>query len=158
VRGEKPLEEKRANRQELRVPKLKRTGEGEKDEMENFEEDELGLKNLPLCREPWQSYYILRRGILPCCHGEKPIAPMSEWATAWNSPALQEIRRYLSQGKLSPYCLSSLGCPIVQKYLERKKQELKLAALSPQTRPRWMRLVNRLLLGLPARIYRSLQK
>lgn len=126
--------------------------------MVDQESDELGLKNLPLCREPWQSYYILRRGILPCCHGEKPIAPMSDWSKAWNSPALQEIRRYLSQGKLSPYCLSSLGCPIVQKYLERKRQELKLAALSPQTRPRWMRFLNRLFLGLPARIYRSLQK
>lgn len=122
---------------------------------QNLEEDELGLRNLPLCREPWQSYYILRRGILPCCHGEKPIAVMSEWATAWNSPALQEIRRYLSQGKLSPYCLSSLGCPIVQKYLAKKKKEAKLAALSPQTRPRWMRRLNRALWGLPAKLYKK---
>ncbi len=120
--------------------------------------DELGLKSLPLCREPWESYYILRRGILPCCHGEKPIAPMSEWATAWNSPALQEMRRFLSQGKLSPYCLSSLGCPIVQKYLQRKREEQRLAVLSPQTRPRWMRIINRALFGLPAKIYRSLSK
>lgn len=122
------------------------------------EEDELGLKNLPLCREPWQSYYILRRGILPCCHGEKPIAPMSEWATAWNSPALQEMRRFLSQGKLSPYCLSSLGCPIVQKYLERKKQETRLVSLSPQTRPRWMRRLNRALFRLPAKLYKKYMK
>lgn len=121
-------------------------------------QDELGLKNLPICREPWQSYYILRRGILPCCHGEKPIAPMEEWATAWNGPTLQAIRRSLSQGRLSAYCLSSLGCPIVQKYLEQKKQATRLAAFSPQTRPGWMRLVNRLFFRLPAKIYRFFQR
>ncbi len=83
---------------------------------------------------------------------------MSEWATAWNSPALQEIRRFLSQGKLSPYCLSSLGCPIVQKYLERKKKEMRLASLSPQARPRWMRWLNRALFRLPSKLYKKYKK
>ena len=69
----------------------------------------------PLCREPWENYYILRRGILPCCHGHKAIAPMTEWKTAWNSPAMQEIRYYLARGELSPYCRESLACPIVQR-------------------------------------------
>lgn len=77
---------------------------------------ELGLERKHLCREPWESYYILRRGILPCCYGAKPIAPMSEWATAWNSPALREIRSYLAKGELSPYCRRSVNCPIVQRY------------------------------------------
>ncbi len=84
---------------------------------------ELGLEPKHLCREPWESYYILRRGILPCCYGAKPIAPMDEWATAWNSPALQEIRSYLARGELSPYCEGSLGCPIVQRYQERHPRE-----------------------------------
>ena len=29
----------------------------------------LGGANLPLCREPWMSFYILRRGVMPCCYG-----------------------------------------------------------------------------------------
>ena len=77
---------------------------------------ELGLEPRYLCREPWESYYILRRGILPCCYGSAPIAPMEEWATAWNSPVLQEIRSHLAQGRFSQYCLSSTGCPIVQRH------------------------------------------
>lgn len=111
--------------------------------------------HLPLCREPWESYYILRRGILPCCHGSQPIAPMSEWATAWNSPQLQEIRWYLSQGKLSPYCLDSLSCPIVQKYLAKHRKKSLLAPLSPQQRPPLLRLINRLLIRIPGRLYRA---
>ena len=77
---------------------------------------EMGLERKFLCREPWESYYILRRGIMPCCYGAAPIAPMEDWATAWNSPALQEIRAYLAKGTLSPYCRRSTGCPIVQRY------------------------------------------
>jgi hypothetical protein len=80
-----------------------------------------GVVRQYLCREPWESYYILRRGILPCCHGEKPIAPMAAWATAWNSPALQEMRSFLARGELSPYCRRSLGCPIVQRELARER-------------------------------------
>jgi hypothetical protein len=110
-------------------------------------------RRFPLCREPWQNYYILRRGILPCCYGHKAIAPMSEWPTAWNSPALQEIRSHLAQGQLSPYCLQSISCPIVQRHLEKKRREATLAALRPSVRPPLLRAVNRLLGRLPARIY-----
>ncbi len=70
---------------------------------------------MPLCREPWENFYILRRGILPCCYGGSEIAPMAGYAEAWNSPAMQEIRSYLARGELSPYCLLSPGCPIVQR-------------------------------------------
>jgi hypothetical protein len=112
--------------------------------------DELGYAGEPLCREPWESYYILRRGILPCCYGAAPIAPMSEWKTAWNSPAAQDIRRHLLNGTLSPYCLASLGCPVVQRYLDERKRS-----------PLWVmrsaaRRVNRLLGGVPSRIVRAL--
>ncbi|HEX7485217.1 MAG TPA: hypothetical protein VF332_03630 [Vicinamibacterales bacterium] len=120
--------------------------------------EDLGLTREYLCREPWESYYILRRGILPCCHGAKPIAPMSEWATAWNSPALQEIRSFLAKGKLSPYCLESTGCPVVQRHLEALRQKAWIPQLQPSTRPRWARVVNRLFDGAPARIYRRLTR
>ncbi len=82
--------------------------------------DDLGIKKMPLCGEPWESYSILRRGILPGCHGKPTIAPITNWAEAWNSPQLQEIRRYLARGKLSRYCLESLGCPIVQRVLREE--------------------------------------
>ena len=118
------------------------------------QEEEQSSPSLPLCREPWESYYILRRGILPCCHGSQPIASMSEWATAWNSPQLQEIRSYLSQGKLSPYCLDSLSCPIVQKYLAKQKQKSLFAPLSPQQRSPLFRFINRLLFRIPGKLYR----
>ena len=117
--------------------------------------DELGYPNEPICREPWESYYILRRGVMPCCYGATPIAPMSEWQSAWNSPALQDIRRHLVNGELSPYCLSSLGCPVVQRHLEERRRST-LGALRPSARPPLLRGVNRLLGGVPARLYRSL--
>ena len=121
-------------------------------------EEELGIEGLPLCREPWESYYILRRGILPCCHGSRPIAPMSEWKTAWNSPELQEIRDYLSRGRLSPYCMSSLSCPIVQKYLAQKRKKSRLSFLDPAQRSPFFRFLNRIFFGLPAKIFRTLFK
>jgi hypothetical protein len=70
---------------------------------------------MPLCREPWESYYILRRGVLPCCFGGEVIGSMADYAKAWNGPQMQEIRSYLARGELSPYCLRSPGCPIVQR-------------------------------------------
>ncbi len=108
---------------------------------------------LPLCREPWQNYYILRRGILPCCYGHQAIAPMSEWRTAWNSPPLQEIRSYLARQELSPYCLKSISCPIVQRHLDARRRKAAVRALAPSTRPPLLRAINRLLGGLPARLY-----
>jgi hypothetical protein len=72
---------------------------------------------LPLCREPWENFYILRRGILPCCYGGAVIGEMADYAEVWNSPEIQEIRLHLSQGRLAPYCLKNPGCPIVQRIL-----------------------------------------
>jgi len=118
-----------------------------------IDRDELGLREGPLCREPWESYYILRRGILPCCYGNPIVAPVERWWETWNSSKLQEIRSYLSRGELSPYCRESLGCPIVQRVLakERERQGTERA-----TRPTWRRLINRLFFGLPARVYRKI--
>ncbi len=112
----------------------------------------------PLCREPWQAYYILRRGVLPCCYGANAIAPMSEWATAWNSPAMQEIRSYLAEGKLSPYCLVSYGCPIVQREMQTRRRRALLPALVPSAASPLFRTINRLLGGVPAMVYRRLTR
>jgi hypothetical protein len=122
------------------------------------EEDLLGLRKFPLCREPWESFYILRRGILPCCYGNPIIGEMSEYAEAWNSPKLREIRRYLSRGELSPYCLESLACPIVQRVLAEKNAGVDGAGVPPRGRPRLLRAVNRLLFGLPGKLWRALGK
>jgi len=113
-----------------------------------------GKLKKPLCTEPWEHYYILRRGILPCCYGNPILAPMSDWAEVWNSPALQEIRGHLRQGKLSPYCLKSPSCPIVQRVLA----ETKAGRPAYPRRPRLLRQINRLFLGIPRRIYLAMKK
>jgi len=74
-----------------------------------------GSDRLPACTEPWKSLYILRRGVLPCCHGGRPLAPMDQYRDVWNSPMLQAIRTDLSRGRFHQYCLESPSCPIVRK-------------------------------------------
>jgi hypothetical protein len=92
-----------------------------------------GVSGLPLCREPWQSLYILRRGILPCCYGGAVLGEMEGFAAVWNGPEMQELRRYLSRGELAPYCLENPGCPIVRRVLA---QSIIPPASPPQRRPR----------------------
>jgi hypothetical protein len=116
---------------------------------ERLATEELGAAEVVLCSEPWESYYILRRGILPCCHGSKAIAPMEEWETAWNSPALQDIRRHLASGRLSPYCLESTGCPIVQRHLAAERRRERWLP----DRVRLLGKANRALGGVPAKVY-----
>lgn len=117
-------------------------------------EDDLGFAGLPLCLEPWESYYILRRGIMPCCYGHAPIdLDMSNWSAAWNSPELQRIRDHLRRGELSRYCRDSLGCPIVQRVLLEERGEI----ASPSSRPPLLRMLNKAFLGLPGRVYRILR-
>ena len=110
--------------------------------------DDIAESGMPLCKEPWENLYILRRGILPCCYGNPVGYSFPEYAEAWNSPEIQEIRRYLSQGKLSPYCMECLGCPIVQRYLAEHGME------SPalKQRPFVIRLINRLFFRIPGKI------
>jgi len=112
--------------------------------------EDLGLGRLPLCLEPWQSYYILRRGIMPCCYGHPVLAPMDEFAEKWNSAEIQEIRSFLSRGELSPYCYKSQGCPIVQRILAKKAAE----PPPPPPRPAALRFINRLFFRLPGRVWR----
>lgn len=110
--------------------------------------DDIAESGMPLCKEPWENLYILRRGILPCCYGNPVGYSFPEYAEAWNSPEIQEIRHYLSQGKLSPYCMECLGCPIVQRYLDEHGME------SPalKKRPFVIRFINKLLFRIPGKI------
>jgi hypothetical protein len=120
--------------------------------------EDLGFSGRPLCREPWESFYILRRGIMPCCHGNPIIAPMNDWAAAWNSPEIQEIRDYLRQGKLSPYCMVSLGCPIVQRYLREKNKDKGDAAVAPPRRSPVLLALNRLMFRIPGKIQKAVHE
>jgi MoaA/NifB/PqqE/SkfB family radical SAM enzyme len=73
----------------------------------------------PICTEPWRALYIVRRGVLPCCYGGRPIAEMDEGEAAWNGPTLRSIREGLAQGRFHRYCLRTTSCPIVQKHRRR---------------------------------------
>ena len=117
-------------------------------------ENDIGETGMPLCREPWENLYILRRGILPCCYGNPVGYAFTDYADAWNSPEIQEIRHYLSQGKLSPYCMECLGCPIVQRYLD----EHPLESPGGKQWPSVFRLINRLFFRIPSKIHQSLSK
>lgn len=137
----------------MKSEKMDQTSWSEDVEKEHLEED-IGEAGMPLCREPWENLYILRRGILPCCYGNPIGYSFPEYAEAWNSPEIQEIRRYLSQGKLSPYCMECLGCPIVQRYFA----EHPLEDPTLKQRPFVFRLINRLLFRIPSKIHQSLSK
>ncbi|MCJ7680772.1 MAG: hypothetical protein MUP70_08615 [Candidatus Aminicenantes bacterium] len=123
-----------------------------------IQKDDLGFSDLPICTEPWESYYILRRGILPCCYGNPIVAPMSDWKDAWNCSEVQEIRRSLSRGELGPYCRESLGCPIVQRILMKEKEErVGQGTNLPAALLNILRLINRLFFHLPSKTYRRLK-
>jgi MoaA/NifB/PqqE/SkfB family radical SAM enzyme len=116
----------------------------------------LGGERLPACLEPWKSLYILRRGVLPCCYGGRPIAPMEGYRDAWNSPLMQDIRGELLAGRFHDYCLASPACPIVRKSAEAHalpaRQEARL-----RVRAVWARLDKRLG-GMPGRVWRPIKR
>jgi len=114
----------------------------------------LGEERLPRCIEPWKSLYILRRGVLPCCYGGAPIAPMEEYRRAWGSPRLQGIRSELAAGRFHDYCLRSDSCPVVRRAVEDGSVGRGARALLA-ARSSWRRL-DRLALGLPGRILRPI--
>jgi len=123
--------------------------------------EDLGFSNLPLCREPWENFYILRRGIMPCCYGFPIDTFAADCQEAWNSSKLQEIRSFLSKGKLSPYCMKCLSCPIVQRELAKRNAHSSdpgAPLVAPQRRPLFLRFINRALFGLPRRIHQALNK
>jgi MoaA/NifB/PqqE/SkfB family radical SAM enzyme len=117
--------------------------------------ESLGGEHQPACLEPWKSLYILRRGVMPCCYGHGPIAPMEDYRTAWNSPIMQSIRGELLEGRFHDYCLRSAACPIVRKHQEAQalpqRQHWHLKARE------WGNWIDRRLGGVPRRIWRPLK-
>lgn len=110
----------------------------------------LGEDKIPLCTEPWKSLYILRRGIMPCCYGSSPIAPMDEHAETWNGPLLREIRSDLAAGRFHEYCLSAEACPIVRK-TEAEHSFTRGERLFMAVKHGWQR-IDRLGRGVPGRL------
>jgi sulfatase maturation enzyme AslB (radical SAM superfamily) len=115
----------------------------------------LGGEQQPACLEPWKSLYILRRGVMPCCYGGAPIAPMEDYRTAWNSPLMQSIRGELLAGRFHDYCLCSTACPIVRKLDKAKALPLR-KRVRLKAREWWAR-IDRRLAGVPNRIWRPLK-
>ncbi|MGO9570593.1 MAG: radical SAM/SPASM domain-containing protein [Desulfomonilaceae bacterium] len=85
--------------------------------------------NVPLCREPWETIYVLRRGIMPCCFSKSPLFTWGELRDktlaqflkeAWNSPVIQEIRMALARHQLHERCAEAKSCPIVKKWFMRQ--------------------------------------
>lgn len=110
----------------------------------------IGAEKVPLCTEPWKSLYILRRGVLPCCYGGHPIAPMNEYDNVWNSQLLQGIRSELAAGRFHRYCLDSPSCPIVRKSSHAQSLPPQ-QALFLLVRKAWHRF-DRMLFRVPGRI------
>lgn len=115
----------------------------------------LGGEHRPACLEPWKSMYILRRGVLPCCYGGKPIAQMEEYREAWNSPLMQGIRGELLQGRFHDYCLRSPACPIVRKSERAHTLPLQQQAVL-KARHVWWRL-NRDFGNVPNRVWQPVK-
>jgi MoaA/NifB/PqqE/SkfB family radical SAM enzyme len=105
----------------------------------------LGRERWPVCIEPWQNLYILRRGVLPCCYGAAPLGPMDSYRQVWNGPLLQGIRRELAAGRFHRYCLHSFACPLVNKSDHAARLPYRQRAL------RHLRRRARALAGGPAR-------
>ena len=110
----------------------------------------LGGERLPACTEPWKSLYILRRGVMPCCYGGEPLAPMETYRETWNSPEVQAIRASLLHGQFHDYCLRSPACPIVRKSNEAGILPLRQRALL-RARLAWA-VVNRHSRSVPDRL------
>ena len=83
-------------------------------------------KKPPICREPWETSYILRAGVKFCCYSFRPLGPMDKFKELWNCERIQGIRSRLAQGEFSKYCLESKSCPLVRKHLaEHPEREVK---------------------------------
>jgi MoaA/NifB/PqqE/SkfB family radical SAM enzyme len=116
----------------------------------------LGDERLPACSEPWKSLYILRRGVMPCCYGGEPLAPMDSYRETWNSREMQAIRSSLLQGRFHDYCLRSPACPIVRKSNEAGVLPVQQRALL-RARLAWA-VLNRHTWGVPNMVWTPLRR
>ena len=85
---------------------------------------ELEELDAPICSEPWQALYPLRRGVVPCCYFRIPVIPWDRRenqpliqfvAEAWNGDVMRELRETLAEGKFHEICKISGDCPIVKR-------------------------------------------
>lgn len=123
------------------------------------DEDEpvsLGNERLPFCTEPWKGFYILRRGVLPCCYGGSPLAPVDQYRETWNSSKMRSIRKALAAGRFHRYCIDSPSCPLVRKGEHAGTLKWSDAALVAARRV-WVRF-DRALGGVPGFFYRPVKR
>jgi len=116
----------------------------------------LGDERLPACSEPWKSLYILRRGVMPCCYGGEPLAPMDSYRETWNSREMQAIRSSLLEGRFHDYCLRSSACPIVRKSNEAGVLPVQQRALL-RARLAWA-VLNRHTWGVPNMVWTPIRR
>ena len=78
----------------------------------------------PVCNEPWQSLYALKRGLVSCFCFRNPLMPWDQRgnrpliefvAEVWNGDLMREIREALATGELHDMCRRTLDCPIVKR-------------------------------------------
>ncbi len=78
----------------------------------------------PICTEPWQALYVLKRGLQPCCFSRTPLAPWEQRgnrpliefvAEVWNGDLMKEIREALAAGEFHEICKISGDCPIMKR-------------------------------------------
>jgi len=106
----------------------------------------------PICTEPWNGLYILRRGTLPCCYGGGAIAPMGDFKEAWNGPLMLELRRELAAGRFHKYCFDSPDCPLVRK--NEQAHEVRGGQRVLLMSRRGLDRLKRAGYGVPGRVYR----
>ncbi|MGO9121997.1 MAG: radical SAM protein [Desulfomonilaceae bacterium] len=78
----------------------------------------------PVCNEPWQSLYALKRGLVSCFCSGNPLAPWDQRgnrpliefvAEVWNGGLMREIREALAAGEFHDMCRRTLDCPIAKR-------------------------------------------
>jgi len=93
-----------------------------------------GSKGVPLCREPWETLYVLTRGIYGCCFSRKPLVNWSQRGQrsleeflkeTWNGSTYQALRSALAERRLPKSCLDSPNCAIVRKVLDEGSSPIK---------------------------------
>lgn len=96
-------------------------------------EDESNL--LAPCTFPWRFVKLIHDGrTFPCAYITKS---MGDWRKlglnkVWNCKVWRDIRRELSQGKLSAMCLNFNSCPLVRK---KSEPSLKISKKTNSTKP-----------------------
>lgn len=98
----------------------------------------------PICSQPWQRLFMLKRGFMPCSSAREPLMEWSQkheqdleqfLEEVFNSRPFQELRSSLAQGQLPPFCLNCKCCPIV-KVRTRNSRQTRLSRVLRANLPR----------------------